>query len=194
MPDRCIFGRMAKPARGSAVDDLLLLLDKVPDVPTLELLLQPEHLLTLLRLQGVSDDDIRRDLTQGKRRPGELLLDVLAREPDTKVLLGQLGNPPLPAAPAPRPTPSPGSPGQAQKGGTKRPSGAPPGAAPVPRIFAGLVLAVPSGYYLFVRLDFFHVPTLMFHFPGAYTLLFSAFFGGLILIAHSVRRLLRGEA
>lgn len=185
---------MAKPARGSAVDDLVTLLEKVPDVPTLELLLQPEHLLTLLRAQGVSDDDIRRDLTQGKRRPGELLLDVLAREPDTTVLLNQLGNPPLPAAPAPRPASPAGTPGHVQKGATKSPDGAPPGAAPVPRIFAGLVLAIPSGYYLFVRLDFFHVPTLMFHFPGAYTLLFSAFFGGLLLIGHSVRRLVRGEA
>ncbi len=76
----------------SAADILLELLDKVPDAATLEVLLEPQNLLLLLRAQGGTDDAIRRDLS--RRAPGELLLEVLAREPDTAALLRLLGNPP----------------------------------------------------------------------------------------------------
>lgn len=182
---------MSKPGGGSAVDDLLQLLDKVPDAATLEVLLKAEHLLILLRAQGISDEAIRRDLKQGKRRPGQLLLDVLEREPDTAVLLALLGNPPLPVSPPP--AASGGSVVKTKAQGQKQANAGPPGKGPVPRLLVGLLLAAPSGYYLFVRLDVLHVPGLIVYFPGAYTLLFSAFFGGLALVGHSAWRLARGR-
>lgn len=157
----------------SAADVLLELLDKVPDAATLEVLLEPEHLRALLRAQGVSDDAIRRDLTVAGRLPGELLLDVLAREPDTAVLLRMLGNPALPVAKKAAATP-----GQAR-------------VKAVPALIAGALLAIPSGWFLFVRLDVLRVPGLIAHFPGAYTLLFSALVGGVILFGAGVRGLLR---
>jgi len=173
---------MSEGSARSAADTLLELLDKVPDASTLEILLEPRHLLRLLRAQGWTDEDIRRDLTAGARAPGELLLAVLAKEPDHAVLLGLLGNPapPLarPAAPAGVATRSPPSP----RAGPK----------PVMAMLAGVLLAAPSGWYLFVRLDVLHVPGLIVHFPGAYVLLFSALVGGLLLIGSGIRGLGRG--
>lgn len=152
----------------SVADVLLELLGKVPDAATLEVLLEPRHLLQLLRAQGWTDEEIRRDLTAGGRAPGELLLAVLAKEPDTAVLMRLLGNP----APAPK------------TGGPRTGSGAPVATKRVVAIVMGVLLAATSGWYLFVRLDVLHVPGLMVHFPGAYALLFSALVSGLLLIAH----------
>ncbi len=163
----------------NAGETLLELLTKVPDAGTLELLLEPPHLLRLLRAQGWTDEQIRRDLTEGKRAPGELLLAVLAKEPDTTVLLGLLGNPAPKAVQPSRPAKDPGAPRRGPK--------------PVPAILAGIVLAAPSGWFLFVRLDVLHVPGLIAHFPGAYVLLFSALVGGLLLIGVGVRALVRGR-
>jgi len=163
-----------------AGDILLELLTKVPDAATLELLLESHHLLRLLRAQGWTDEQIRRDLTEGKRAPGELLLAVLAKEPDTAVLLGLLGNP----------TPKPVKPSNP----AKDPSSARNGPRVVPAIIAGLLLAAPSGWFLFVRLDVLHAPGLIVHFPGAYVLLFSALVSGLLLIGVGVRALVRGRA
>ena len=59
---------------------IISLLEKVPDASTVELLLEPRHLLILLRAHGWSDEAIRRDLSAGGRPPGQLLLDVLARQ------------------------------------------------------------------------------------------------------------------
>lgn len=164
--------------RGS-VDILLDLLTKVPDATTVEILLEPRHLLQLLRAHGWSDEDIRRDLTAGGRAPGELLLAVLAKEPDPAVLLALLGNPAPPvAAPPAQP-----------RGVTTSPRKGP---RPVPAMIAGILLAAPSGWFLFVRLDVLRAPGLIRHFPGAYTLLFSALVGGVLLIVSGVRGLLRG--
>jgi hypothetical protein len=171
----------------SAADILLELLDKVPDASTLEILLEPQHLLRLLRAQGWTDEDIRRDLTAGGRAPGELLLAVLAKEPDHAVLLGLLGNPAPPVA-------RPAAPAGAGPRGvaTTGPASPRPGPRPVPAIIAGVLLAAPSGWYLFVRLDVLNVPGLIVHFPGAYVLLFSALVGGLLLIGTGIRGLRRG--
>lgn len=166
--------------RGTA-DILLELLGKVPDATTLEILLEPRHLLQLLRAHGWTDADIRRDLTGGGRAPGELLLAVLAKQPDCAVLLGLLGNPAPPAAPA-RGAASPARTGSA----------APHRGKAVAAIVFGMLLAAPSGWVLFVKLDVLHVPGLIVHFPGAYTLLFSALVGGLLLSGRGVRDLLRG--
>ena len=166
--------------RGAA-DNLLELLTRVPDVATLEILLEPQHLLRLLRAQGWTDEDIRRDLTAGGRAPGELLLAVLAKEPDHAVLLGLLGNPAPPVA-------GPASPGVA----AKKPASPREAPRPALAMIAGVLLAAPSGWYLFVRLDVINAPGLIVHFPGAYVLLFSALVGGLLLIVSGVRGLRRG--
>lgn len=169
---------------GRNVPDILLeLLEKVPEVSTVELLLEPRHLLILLRAHGWTDEAIRRDLTAGGCPPGQLLLDVLAKQPDTAVLLGLLGHP------APRPAPAGGA--------AARPTGV-VAMSDRTRAWAalvfGLLLAAPSGWFLFVRLDVLRVPGLIVHFPGAYTLLFSALVGGMLLIGKGVRDLRRGAA
>lgn len=168
---------------GRSVPDILLeLLEKVPDASTVELLLEPRHLLILLRAHGWSDEAIRRDLSAGGRPPGQLLLDVLAKQPDTAVLLGLLGDP------APRPA--------LARAAAARPARA--AASDRARAWAavgfGLLLAASSGWFLFVRLDVLRVPGLIVHFPGAYTLLFSALVGGMLLIGKGVRDLRRGAA
>lgn len=160
----------------SAADVLLELLDKVPDVATLETLIEPKHLLQLLRAHGWSDDEIRRDLTAGGRLPGELLLAVLAKQPDSKVLLAQLGNPAPPVKPA-----APAATAPAPRKGVKA----------VPALVFGALLAGASGWILFVKLEVLRAPGLIVHFPGAYTLLFSALVGGLLLIGAGVRALRR---
>ncbi len=76
---------------GRSAEILLKLLDRVPDGHTLEILLEPENLLTLLQNQGDSKDDVRQKLKSGVL-PGELLLALLDREPDTARLLAQLGS------------------------------------------------------------------------------------------------------
>lgn len=169
---------MTDRAGSTTADDLLELLTKVPDVSTLEILLEPQHLLKLLRAQGWSDADIRRDLTKGGSTPGKLLLGVLEREKDCSVLLGLLGNPAPPVAKPP-----------ARSGAGA--SGLPSRARSVSSIIFGIMLAGASGWYLFVRLDVLHVPGLIVHFPGAYTLLFSGLVLGLMAIWMGVRGLLK---
>lgn len=166
---------MTDRAGSTTADDLLELLTKVPDVSTLEIFLEPQHLLKLLRAQGWSDADIRRDLTNGGSTPGKLLLGVLAKEPDCSVLLGLLGNPAPPVAAAKPPArSSAGAPGLS------------PTARAVTSIIFGVMLAGASGWYLFVRLDVLHVPGLIAYFPGAYALLFSGLVLGLIAIGKGV--------
>ena len=168
----------------SAADILLELLDKVPDAATLEVLLEPQNLLLLLRAQGWTDDAIRRDLTSGGRAPGELLLGVLAREPDTATLMRLLGNPPPRAAQGfdpVRPV-APAGPDAPRKG-----------AHPMAALIVGALLAAPSGWYLFVRLDVLHVPGLIRYFPGAYALLAALLLTGLGLVVVGLRGLLRGK-
>jgi hypothetical protein len=160
--------------RRNAAEVLLDLLDRVPDAATLELLLEPEHLAQLLRAQGHSDEDIRRELSSG-RSPGELLLEVLQQKPDVSAHLALLGNPrPAERPPARAPSAEPGA----------GPSPAPA----VARVIAGLALAVPSGWYLFVRLDVLHAPGLIQHFPGAYALLAGLLGGGLYLVVTGLVR------
>ena len=94
-------GRMTARSGRDVADIFLELLEKVPDVSTLEILLEPQHLLRLLRAHGWTDEQIRRDLTEGGRVPGELVLAVLEKQPDPAVLLALLGNPAPPVkAPA----------------------------------------------------------------------------------------------
>lgn len=168
---------MAKGSNRTSADTLIELLAKLPDVTTLETLIEPEHLLKLLRAHGWTDDDIRRDLTRGGKTPGELLLAVLAKQPDPKLLLDLLGNPPPPVS-APRAS----TPGVFAAPVTSRRD-----SKTVGTLIMGVLLAAASGWILFVKLDFFHVPQLMFHFPGAYTLLLSALVGGLLLIGLAIR-------
>jgi len=168
----------------SAADILLELLDKVPDAATLEVLLEPQHLAVLLRAQGWTDDAVRRDLTAGGRAPGELLLDVLAHEPDTAALLRVLGNPPPRAARGFEPVraPLPGAMGAPRAG-----------AHPLAALIVGVLLAAPSGWYLFVRLDVLHVPGLIRYFPGAYALLVAVLLTGVGLVVMGLRGRLRGK-
>jgi hypothetical protein len=173
---------MTERTKRSAADLLLELLDKVPDAATLEVLLEPQNLLLLLRAQGGTDDAIRRDLS--RRAPGELLLEVLAREPDTAALLRLLGNPPPRAGQgfAPVRPLAPQSPDAARKG-----------AHPLIALIVGALLAAPSGWYLFVRLDVLRVPGLIRYFPGAYALLAALLLTGLGLVVIGLRGLLRGK-
>lgn len=158
------------PARSSA-DILLELLDKVPDAATLEVLLESEHLLALLRLHGWSDADVRHAL-RGGTLPGELLLQLLAKEPDAKKLLAELGNP------APRPA-------------SKKPTASP--VSHVASVVLGLLLAIPSGWFLFVKLDVLHVPGLIRFFPGAYALCFGVLLTGAFFLVRGVLRLVRAK-
>ncbi len=77
-------------ATKQSADILLKLLDRVSDAAKLDRLLEAENLLKLLQLYGQSKDDVRRKLTNGTL-PGELLLELLEREPDPDRLLAQLG-------------------------------------------------------------------------------------------------------
>lgn len=178
---------MTDRASRSAADILLELLGKVPDAGTLELLLEPEHLRRLLNAQGIPDEEIRRQLTRGGRAPGELLLEVLAREPDTTVLLGLLGNPTLPARK------DPPAPARVERGALAGAAAPMPRVKALPALIVGLVLAISSGWYLFVRLDVLHVPGLIVYFPGAYALFFSALVVGLLLIWVGLRGLIHGR-
>ncbi len=177
---------MVAPEPRTAVGLLVELLGKVPDAGTLEILLEPENLHRLLRARGLSDESIREQLTGRARLPGELLLDVLAREPDTRVLLAELGNP-EPKATAKRDL---GKGSHLGKGPDPLNALA-PSARSIARLAVGVLLAAPSGYYLFVRLDVLHVPGLIVYFPGAYALLVTLIVVGVFLIATGVRALLR---
>ncbi|MFZ6031626.1 MAG: hypothetical protein ACOYYS_28290 [Chloroflexota bacterium] len=75
---------------------MLELLDRIPDAATLDVLLEPVNLLKLMLLHGWTEEDIRQQLGNGKI-PGELLLELLEREPDPSKLLAQLGKPAMPA-------------------------------------------------------------------------------------------------
>ena len=174
---------MGKPGDRGPGEILLELLDKLPDAGTLEILIEPEHLLTLLRAHGWSDADIRRDLTRGGRMPGDLLLAVLAMQPDPAVLLGLLGNPaPRPHAP---PAPTHGARPAASTGLRA--------ARPTLMILFGLAFAGSSGWFLFVRLEFLRAPGLLVHFPRAYALLFAALIGGLLMIGAGIRAMIRAR-
>jgi hypothetical protein len=77
-------------ATKQSAEILLKLLDKIPDAGKLDRLLEAENLLKLLQIYGQSKDEVRRRLTNGTL-PGELLLELLEREPDPDRLLAQLG-------------------------------------------------------------------------------------------------------
>jgi hypothetical protein len=162
---------VAEPRARGVFEVLTELLGKVPDAATLELLLEPPHLSRLLEAFGWSEDAIRRDLTDGGRRPGELLLEVLEREPDTRRLLEILGNP------APRPKNKSAAPGDKGKS--------------VAAIIVGAVVALPVAWYLFVRLDFLHAPGLAAYFPTVYVTLGGLLLAGLFLIGKGAVGLLR---
>lgn len=161
----------------TAGDVLLELLQKVPDAGALEVLLEPEHLLALLRARGHRDDVLRDQLARGEKLPGELLLDVLAAQPDHRALLAELGNP----SPRPRAVGTQGA----------GPSATAPTAGPIAKLLFGALLGLPSSWYLFVRLDVLRVPGLMLHFPGAYALLTALVITGFGLVAVGVRDLAR---
>jgi hypothetical protein len=82
------------PPRGKrdAGSVLLELLDYVPDAKKLDTLLDPANLLKLLLLYGWKEKDLKQQLATGKT-PGELLLELLKREPNPDVLLAALGRP-----------------------------------------------------------------------------------------------------
>ena len=77
-------------ATAKSVQSLMKLLDKVPNANKISILLEPENLLKLLQIYGHNKDDIRRKLKSGTI-PGELLLELLEREPDADRLLAHLG-------------------------------------------------------------------------------------------------------
>jgi predicted RNA-binding Zn-ribbon protein involved in translation (DUF1610 family) len=72
---------------------LLELLEYVPDAKKLDTLLNPANLLKLLLLYGWKEQDLKQQLAAGKI-PGELLLELLKREPNPDVLLSRLGRSP----------------------------------------------------------------------------------------------------
>ncbi len=185
---------MTDRSKRGAADIFLELLEKVPDISTLEILLEPQHLLRLLRAHGWTDEQIRRDLTEGGRVPGDLVLAVLEKQPDPAVLLALLGNPapPVKAPAVPASARSRGAAATSPTGPRNETNDGPrKGPKPVPAIIAGVLLAAPSGWVLFMVLDVLHYPSLIFHFKGAYVLLFSALVGGLLLIGSGVRGLRR---
>ena len=108
-------------AKRSAGEVLLELLGHVPDAATLEVLLEPEVLLAILRAKGWTDDDVRSDLAA--RSPGELLLDVLRQDGDTAALLRLAGRT-APVQPAAAPTAAGAA---AAAPAAKRPAKAAPG-------------------------------------------------------------------
>jgi hypothetical protein len=169
---------MTNRSRRTAGDVLLELLGKVPDAATLEVLLEPEHLLRLLRARGASDETIRAQLRSGERLPGELLLDVLAREPDSRVLLAELGDPAPKARSAKAASADPFA-------GTSSATGA------IVQVAVGIVLTALSGWYLFVRLDFLNAPGLIRFFPGAYVLVFAVLLTGIAVLMKGSLALLR---
>jgi hypothetical protein len=69
---------------------LLKLFERIPDSKQLDILLEPANLLRLLMLYGWREPDLRQQLSNGKV-PGELLLELLDREPDPEKLLARLG-------------------------------------------------------------------------------------------------------
>lgn len=73
-----------------AASVLIELLDCVPDAKKLDRLLEPVNLLKLLVLYGWKEQDLKQQLATGII-PGELLLELLKREPNPDVLLTSLG-------------------------------------------------------------------------------------------------------
>jgi DNA-directed RNA polymerase subunit RPC12/RpoP len=82
----------APASKRSAASALIELFDRVPDSKTLDVLLEPVNLLKLMLIYGWTEYDIKQQLTNGKI-PGELLLELLDREPDPNKLLAHLGKP-----------------------------------------------------------------------------------------------------
>jgi DNA-directed RNA polymerase subunit RPC12/RpoP len=82
----------APTAKRSAANALIALFDRVPDSDALSVLLEPVNLLKLMLIYGWNEHDIKQQLTNGKI-PGELLLELLDREPDANKLLAHLGQP-----------------------------------------------------------------------------------------------------
>ena len=87
--------RASTPPRGKrdTASVLLELLDQVPDAKKLDTLLDTGNLLKLLLLYGRKEQDLKQQLASGKI-PGELLLELLEREPNPDVLLSRLGRSP----------------------------------------------------------------------------------------------------
>lgn len=171
---------MSQSSTSNPAEILLALLERVPNADALEVLLEPEHLLTLLRNRGVPDEEIRRQL-KGGANPGKLLLDLLTKEPDAQKLLAELGNP----------VPKKGSPQKASPSSFVSSSGRAGKPSPVTSLVLGLLLLVPSAWYLFIHLDVIHVPGLIRFFPGAYALGFSALFVGVVSTVRGAVGLLR---
>lgn len=95
----------ASPGKRSAASALIELFDHIPDAKTLDVLLEPVNLLKLMLLYGWTEQDIKQQLSGGKI-PGELLLELLKREPDPNKLLAQLGKPATPTKGKTSSTPS----------------------------------------------------------------------------------------
>jgi DNA-directed RNA polymerase subunit RPC12/RpoP len=91
-------------SKRSAASALIELFDRVPDSKALDVLLEPVNLLKLMLIYGWSEHDIKQQLTDGKI-PGELLLELLDREPDANKLLARLGKPTISAQKAALPPP-----------------------------------------------------------------------------------------
>jgi hypothetical protein len=96
----------SKPAvpasKRSAANALIELFGRVPNSDALSVLLEPVNLLKLMLIYGWSEHDIKQQLMNGKI-PGELLLELLDREPDPNKLLAQLGKPAISAKKAAQP-------------------------------------------------------------------------------------------
>lgn len=75
--------------RKSKAEVLLELLDRVQNAAILEYLLDAENLLKLFLLYGGDPDEMRHQISEGKR-PGEFLLEILDKELDIRTLLLQI--------------------------------------------------------------------------------------------------------
>ena len=78
-------------SNGRTIQVLQKLLEKIPDSSKLEKLLDAENLLNLLLKYGWDKETVRQALKNGKI-PGDLLLELLDKEPDVDRLLAQLGS------------------------------------------------------------------------------------------------------
>jgi uncharacterized protein YjgD (DUF1641 family) len=93
----------APASKRSAASALIELFDRVPDSKALDVLLEPVNLLKLMLIYGWTEQEIKHQLANGKI-PGELLLELLDREPDVNKLLARLGQPAIAAQKAAQPS------------------------------------------------------------------------------------------
>jgi hypothetical protein len=174
----------------NAGETLIELLEHT-DAASLLVLLESQNLLVLLRREGWSDAQIKTALKDEKRSPGELLLGLFAKNRKAEELLAILGPKAVAQVEAERlkKSKSPSSLRDTSRsprtiGFFARRKEA------IVMVVGGLLLAVPTAWLLFVRLDVLHVPGLIRYFPRAYLLAGLFLLGGLFSLTFGLLRLI----